>query len=72
MKLIDRVLPSVIDILDSKIMDHPATISEIFEQLEKHEYYEHLEYYIIRNLIFCVYGDDTAITDSKLEILFED
>ena len=69
--LIDRLLPSVEEILDSKLAQHPATISEIYEQLDTVDYWEHLQFYVVRNLIQYVYGD-TTITDSKIEILFEE
>ena len=70
MLLIDQLLPAVADILDEQIVHYPATISEIFEQLETTEYWKELDYYILENLIYYVYSDK-VITESKVEVLFE-
>lgn len=71
-KLIDRLRPQVLDMLFEREVDFPATTGELIEKLEKEDFWSQLDYYLVRRLCWIVYGEGSCITDSKIEILFDD
>ena len=71
--LIERINPAVLDILNSLEDKYPGTIGELKEYLDTERFWKDCPYYVLECLMVHIYGkDDKSVTESKIEVLFDD
>jgi hypothetical protein len=69
--LYERLYPQVIEMIEARRENHPATTEELIEHLEKYSFWTDLPYYILKTVYETVHGLTDEINETEIRKLFE-